>query len=69
MGDKETGSRAALPIWIQFMQSTQNGVSNQNFEVPPTIVEVPVNPHTGAIMGDESEGSVSALFKIGTEPN
>ncbi len=68
MGEKETGARAALPIWIQFMQTALAAGSNQNFDLPDNVVKVRMNPQTGLIQRDESKESVSALFKIGTEP-
>ena len=39
LGPKETGSQAALPIWINFMRTALQGRDNENF-VPPTV-EVP----------------------------
>jgi penicillin-binding protein 1A len=68
LGDKETGARAALPIWIQFMQTALTAGSNQYFEVPDNVIQVRMNPQTGLLARDESKESVSALFKIGTEP-
>ena len=68
LGDKETGAKAALPIWIQFMQTALAGRSMQSFDVPDNVVAVRMNPQTGQIERDESRQSVSALFKIGSEP-
>lgn len=68
MGDKETGAKAALPIWIQFMQATLTAGSSPDFDLPENVVKVPMNPQTGLIERNESMESVSALFIIGTEP-
>ena len=68
LGDKETGAKAALPIWIQFMQNGAVDESNQEFKLPDNVVSVRINPKTGRLAADESEDAVSALFKIGTEP-
>ena len=68
LGDKETGARAALPIWIQFMQATLAAGSNQDFDMPDNVVKVRMNPQTGLFERNESKESVTALFKIGTEP-
>ncbi len=35
LGDKETGARAALPIWVEFMQQAMQGVPVENF---PNVV-------------------------------
>jgi penicillin-binding protein 1A len=68
LGDKETGARAALPIWIQLMQAALAAGSIQYFDIPDNVVKVRMNPQTGQLEGDETKESVSALFKIGTEP-
>jgi penicillin-binding protein 1A len=68
MGEKETGARAALPIWIQFMQTARATGSNQNFNLPDNIIKVRMNPHNGMLATDESDEGVYALFKTGTEP-
>lgn len=31
LGDKETGARAALPIWIEFMRAAIAGKPNEEF--------------------------------------
>ena len=68
LGDKETGAKAALPIWIQLMQATLADGSNQSFDIPNSMIQVPMNPLTGQLERDETDQAVSALFKIGTEP-
>jgi penicillin-binding protein 1A len=68
LGEKETGAKAALPIWIQFMQSDALDGSDQKFNLPANVVKVRMNPQTGELASDESVDAVSALFKIGTEP-
>jgi penicillin-binding protein 1A len=35
LGDKETGSRAALPIWINFMRAALKGRESEDFAAPP----------------------------------
>jgi penicillin-binding protein 1A len=32
LGKKETGARAALPIWLQFMQQAVQGTPTENFQ-------------------------------------
>jgi penicillin-binding protein 1A len=47
LGTNETGSLAALPIWISYMQRALKGVPEQAREVPQGVVSVRVNPDTG----------------------
>jgi penicillin-binding protein 1A len=56
LGYKETGGRAALPIWIEFMQQALERVPLQEFVVPPHIRLVRINPRTGA-SNDGGSGS------------
>ncbi len=38
LGDKETGARAALPIWIDFMRVALQGRESEDFAAPPPTV-------------------------------
>jgi penicillin-binding protein 1A len=40
LGAKETGARAALPIWLNFMTAATSGKDVGDFELPPAL------PHT-----------------------
>jgi penicillin-binding protein 1A len=68
LGDKETGAKAALPIWIQFMQSALENRSPQQFDLPDNVSRVAMDPQTGLPASQESTEAVWALFKKGTEP-
>ncbi len=69
MGDKETGSRAALPIWMDFMETAQADGTHQYFDLPDQVAKVNMDPDTGKLISDGSKTAVTALFKKGTEPN
>jgi penicillin-binding protein 1A len=69
LGDKETGARAALSIWIQFMQAALTGGSQGYFDLPDNVVKVRIDSQTGALATSGSSNAVTALFKKGTEPN
>jgi penicillin-binding protein 1A len=68
MGDKETGARAALPIWIDFMDSALANAPQQYFDLPDNVSKVYIDPDTGKLAGDGSTSGVPALFIKGTEP-
>jgi len=68
LGQGESGARAALPIWIQYMTAALTNTPYQVFAVPDDVVRVPVNPLTGARVGDDSTASVRALFRKGSMP-
>jgi penicillin-binding protein 1A len=69
MGDKETGSRAALPIWMDFMATAQADAPHQYFDIPDNVIKIHMNPDTGRLASDGSKLAVTALFKKGTEPH
>jgi len=54
LGDKETGARAALPIWIDFMRVALQGRESEDFAAPPPSVpsavaqKVDTGPHEPA---------------------
>ncbi|MGB5748428.1 MAG: PBP1A family penicillin-binding protein [Desulfobacterales bacterium] len=68
MGDKETGSRAALPIWIDLMKTALADGRHQYFDLPENTTQVQMDPDTGMLASEGSKFAVSALFKKGTEP-
>ena len=68
LGEKESGAKAALPIWIQFMQTVLASGSPQQFDLPDNVTRVPMDPQTGLRATQGSKKTVLALFKKGTEP-
>ena len=47
LGANETGARAALPIWMDYMAPVLTGVPQMVMDVPPGVVSVRVDPDTG----------------------
>lgn len=47
LGNKETGSQAALPIWMHYMGKALKGVPMAAYTPPPGITAVKINPATG----------------------
>lgn len=64
LGHHETGARAALPIWMEFMQTALSGRPYTYFNMPDNVVRKSMNPVTGEILPDAAPGSVPALFKV-----
>ncbi len=71
LGEEETGSRAAAPIWVSFMKKalSRNSGSGQKrpFQIPDGIVTAMIDPLTGLLATDETEKMVE-FFKEGTVP-
>ncbi len=68
MGAGETGSRAASPIWLGFMQRALEGKPVKVFEAPEGIVFAKIDADTGLLPVPESKNVVFECFKEGTEP-
>lgn len=68
IGKGETGARAALPIWIEFMKRALHNRPIQYFDMPDDVVKVRIDPTTGLLAADNAPNAVKALFKKGTEP-
>ncbi len=68
LGKWETGAKAALPIWIEFMEKALAKSSFQHFDIPDNVVRVPIDKKSGRVALGDSADTVMALFKKGTEP-
>jgi penicillin-binding protein 1A len=68
LGKSETGSRAASPIWLGFMQRILADKPAKVFEVPEGVVFTQIDAETGLLPIPESKETVFACFKEGTEP-
>ena len=68
LGNLETGARAALPIWIEFMRAAIAKKSFQYFDIPDNVVKAWMDPSTGKKTAANAPGAVEALFVRGTEP-
>ncbi len=66
MGKNETGSWAALPIWVDFMKHALKNRPLEYFPIPDGVITVSVDPAKGHAV-DDGKG-VQALFIKGTEP-
>ena len=59
LGNNETGSVAALPIWMNYVDKALKGVDEMFQQVPEGVVSVNVNPDTGQAASD---GKLSEYF-------
>ena len=68
LGKRETGARAALPVWMEFMGKALADKPFQYFDIPDDVVQVYIDPVSGLPENTESPNAVTALFKKGAEP-
>ena len=72
IGNSETGTTAALPIWIDIMRAYLDGRDREHppqFEAPGNIVFVPVDRHTGQPVDEGTPQAITEAFITGTQPS
>jgi len=69
MGKSETGSKAAAPIWIEFMKNAVANLPTEQFRQPPGITTVKIHKSgRRAITCDKVKDVKEEHYKSGTEP-
>ncbi|MDT8376656.1 MAG: PBP1A family penicillin-binding protein [Mariprofundaceae bacterium] len=68
MGVRETGSRAALPTWLSFMQKLHQGKEIRDFTPPEGIEWVVIDRKTGKLAGPDTKNPLLEAFKQGSAP-
>jgi penicillin-binding protein 1A len=68
LGWGETGSRAAAPIWVDYMGVAVADRPRRDFPTPENIVFTRIDRETGLLASRGSEEAVFQAFVAGTEP-
>jgi len=69
IGEKETGARAALPIWKTFMADILGGEQMREFEIPQGVSFSKIDADTGTLPTPKTKHTVYECFKDGSGPN
>jgi penicillin-binding protein 1A len=67
LGTGETGGKAALPIWLGFMRAALDGKPARDFDLPPGVQTVRVDPSSGLLAGAHVPGRAESFLE-GTAP-
>ncbi len=68
LGSRETGGRAALPMWIDFMREALSGRPVNLEEQPENILSLRIDADSGERANDNTRSSRFEFFVVGTEP-
>jgi penicillin-binding protein 1A len=68
IGRNETGTVAALPIWLSYMKEALKDLPEENFGVPEGIVQVPIDGETGDVPTERTKKRITEYFIDGTAP-
>ena len=69
LGSKETGGRAALPIWMAFMKKALQGTPNIPLSQPDGIVGLLIDPETGLKTTPSDQLAVIEYFRKDNIPS
>ena len=68
LGKGETGSRAALPAWIDYMKHSHEHFPPMDFPIPDHVVFANIDADTGHLASPNSKNVVHQAFIKGSEP-
>ncbi|MFH2012209.1 MAG: PBP1A family penicillin-binding protein [Pseudomonadota bacterium] len=63
LGQNETGSQAALPIWVNFMKEALKGKEIVDFPIPGGIIFVNIDSKTGVTANPDSTNIIQEPFR------
>jgi penicillin-binding protein 1A len=68
LGGRETGGRAALPMWLNYMKVALDGIPENLEEQPEGLVTVRIDSVTGKRAGQDTVNSRFEIFRIENAP-
>jgi penicillin-binding protein 1A len=68
LGSVETGGRAALPMWIEYMKVALDGMPESIVERPEGLVNVRIDPVTGELANANNPEAIFEVFRIENAP-
>lgn len=63
LGHKETGGKAALPMWMHFMKIALENEPEQRLQTPTGIVRKLINPKTGLLTAPGNKSGIWEYFR------
>ena len=68
LGSRETGGRAALPMWMSYMQEALSGLPVNLEDQPENMLTVRIDSDSGERASPQSEKTRFEIFVAGSEP-
>lgn len=63
LGNRETGGRAALPMWIDYMKVALEGMPESILPRPESLINVRIDPASGQLAGADNPGAIFEVFR------
>lgn len=68
LGRQEVGGRAALPIWMAFMEVALEGVEDSPPTMPEGLAQARIDPETGRLATLDNPDAIVEIFEAGRLP-
>ena len=68
LGKRETGTRAALPVWIGIMEAADQTPKDTDFAMPSGVIMAQIDPASGLLAYPGQEDAIEEVFLTGTAP-
>ncbi len=68
LGSRETGGRAALPMWVEYMKAALDGSPENLEEQPEGLVTIRIDGKTGERAGQDTVNSRFEIFRVEYAP-
>jgi penicillin-binding protein 1A len=68
LGSRETGARAALPMWIDYMRVALEGMPESIMERPKGLVNVRIDPVSGQLANANNPDAIFEVFRVEHAP-
>ncbi len=68
LGKRETGTRTALPIWIDVMAAADQTPKETDFAMPSGVIRARIDPASGLLAYQGQEDAFEEVFVVGTAP-
>jgi len=68
LGRRETGTRTALPIWIDVMEAADQTPKETDFAMPSGVIVARIDPASGLLAYEGQEDAFEEVFLSGTAP-
>jgi len=68
LGNRETGAKAALPMWIDYMRQSLRGKAETSLEQPPGLLSIRIDAKTGLPSNINSKKTLFEFFRESHAP-
>ena len=68
LGTRETGGRAALPMWIDYMRAALKGMPESITQRPKGLITIRIDANTGEVTNADNPDAMFEIFRLENAP-